>query len=128
MRRGRRRALALAAIACAVTPLGGCASIVFVHTDGQPVAVRFGLGVPRIDRGANEAVAVRRLGVGIYGACGAVGVGLQRCEEFRVDVRTCGVGLVEIDPQHPADRRALVALADRVRAECARGEPKETNP
>lgn len=121
-----RRALAL--LACAALPLSGCASVVFVHTDGQPVSVRFGVGLPRIDRGANEAVAVQRLGIGLYGACGSVGVGYQRCEEFRVDVRTCGVGLVEIDPKHPADRKALAALADRVRAECAREPSKETTP
>lgn len=121
-----RRALAL--LACATLPLSGCVSIVFVHTDGQAVQVRGVLGLPHIDRQANEAVAVRRLGVGLYGACGSVGIGLERCEEFRVDVRTCGVGLVEIDPKHPADRNALAALADRVRAECARETPKETTP
>jgi hypothetical protein len=109
--------------AAAFLPLGGCAAV-FVQTAGHPVEVHFGLGVPRIDRGENDALVLRKLSVGLYLGCWSAGVGVQACEEFRFDPRSCGVGVVVIDPHHPANRQAIARLAERVRAECAR-TPKE---
>ena len=108
-----------ATVALSALLLSGCA-VVFVHTDGKPVQVSFGLGSPEVSRGQNDAVAIRRLSLGIYQGCmGGGGVGVEVCIEYRIDPQGCGLAIVSQHERPSAEARTILAkIADSVRAEC----------
>ena len=118
------RVLALIGVALM---LQGCAIVVVQVADQPPRLSAWPLGV-RVERGPNDAVSVDSKSVGLVGGCGLIGVGFQRCDQIRVDARTCGVAVIEpayakaSAGKRPAFNRAardvLARIADQARAVC----------
>jgi hypothetical protein len=85
-------------------PLCGCVTLSTTHKDG-------------------EAVSTYSRTFGIIWGCGMLGIGVQRCDQIRIDARTCGVAIVE-NPD-PETRKLLARIAEHVRAQCLHSQ-KET--
>lgn len=95
--------------------LPGCALVVVQTAGERPRLGAWPLGV-RIERGSNDAVSVDSKSLGLVGGCGMIGVGFQRCDQIRVDARTCGVAVID-HPDRPS-RTVLARIADQARAVC----------
>ncbi len=110
----------------ALLALGGCASFVEVRAaDAPPKHSLWPLGV-KIERGANDAIAVRQWSIGLWTTCYAAGVGFSASYCAVIDPFTCGVAIIEEGHSRP-DNGWLAKVSDSVRASCLH-EKKVTSP
>ena len=104
------------ALICGALMLQACAIVVVQTPDQKPRLSAWPLGV-RVERGPDDAISVDSKSVGLVGGCGMLGVGFQRCDQIRVDARTCGVAVIE-QPDRAGCCSILARMADQVRATC----------
>jgi hypothetical protein len=100
--------------------LGGCAAVV-VHVEGAPPKLSlWPLGV-RIERGQAAAVSVSARTLGVASGCYAAAGGLSRIDCDVIDVRQCGVAIVQAPVSDP---NLVDRLVEATRASC----PKPRGP
>lgn len=104
-RRYAQLGAALLAAGCLPT-LGGCLSI---NLSSQPIG---------------PAVYTRTIHVGFYADCLSVGFGVERCDKFVFDPRTCGIGIVTFNGTPSQGEKAMLQrLSTQVQAECLGDKP-----
>lgn len=106
--------------------LQGCAIVVVQTAAQKPRLSAWPFGV-RVERGGDDAISVDSTTLGLITGCGMLGIGFQRCDQIRIDARTCGVAIIE--KPDPRDRKLLSRVADQARASCLHETPnKEARP
>ena len=80
------------------------------------------VSIPLASQPVGPAVYTRALHIGFYADCLSAGFGVERCDKFTFDPRTCGIGIVTFHgPPSQAEKDMLHQLSDQVQAECLGG-------